>query len=254
MLRPLFLLVVIPALLLAGCASKTGADQQLLEKQADIHYRLGVDALQKGALPKAFEELMLSDKLRPNQPNVLDALAYAWRLRGETGKAEALYKKSLRIQSRPETHNNYANLLLELKRYEAAAKQAQLALADPRYRNQHLALMNYGDALLGLQQYDEAIKQYRLAATLRPDDVQPLIREAHAYALMQHPDYAIALLESLNRQNPTHREIVEMLVTLLHQQGETKAAVSYLTAFRDRTPDALDRAWANDLLGQWNHE
>jgi len=241
-------------LLLGGCAGTPSPNHQQLEKQADIHFRLGVDALQKGALPKAFEELMLSDKLRPNQPEVLDALAYAWRLRGETGKADALYRKSLRILSRPETHNNYANLLVELGRYKEAAAQARQALADPRYQNQHLALMNYGDALLGLQEYDKAIKQYRLAASLRPDNAQPLIKEAHAYALMQHPDYAIALLESLNRQYPDRRDIVEMLVMLLHQQGEPEKAAMYLTSFRDRTANALDRAWANDLLGQWNHE
>ncbi len=253
MFRFLFSLVVVLALL-SGCASKPSPSAQQLEKQADVHFRLGVDALQKGALPKAFEELMLSDKLRPNQPEVLDALAYAWRLRGENEKAEAMYRKSLRIRSRPETHNNYANLLIELKRYDDAARQAQKALADPRYRNQHLALMNYGDALLGLQQYDEAIKQYRLAASLRPDDAQPLIKEAHAYALMQHPDYAIALLESLARQYPTNREITEMLVTLLYKRGKMEAAIMKLTIFRDRTTNALDRAWANELLGQWNHE
>jgi len=235
-------------LLLAACATGS-AQQQQRARQAEMHYRLGVDALSKGMLPKAFDELMRADKLAPNQPKTLDALAYAWRLRGDLDKAEALYRKALRLGERPETHNNYANLLLAMKRYEEAAAQAKMALTDPRYRNQHLALMNHGDALLALGQHEQALKDYRLAEQLQPDAVQPVLKQAHAYRLMQRPHYARALLESLLRRHPNDRRVVQALVELLRAQGEKQAARMQLLRYRAQVSDPLERAWVDDQLG-----
>ncbi|RMH59290.1 MAG: hypothetical protein D6678_08000 [Zetaproteobacteria bacterium] len=239
---------VFALLMMGGCATTDALSQR--ERQAELHYRLGVDALNKGMLPKAFDELMRADKLQPNRAEVVDALAYAWRLRGDLDKAEALYRKALRLRDRPETHNNYANLLLAMKRYQEAAAQAKLALDDPRYRNQHLALMNHGDAMLALGRYAEALKDYRLAEQFRPDAIEPILKEAHAYALMQRPYYARALLESLLRRAPTNRSVVAALVELLRAQGDVGMARAHLLRYRELAHDPLDRAWADDQLGQ----
>ncbi|RMG91447.1 MAG: tetratricopeptide repeat protein [Zetaproteobacteria bacterium] len=231
---------------IGGCAvSHISKEQQ--EKQARLHFQLGVDALQKGLLPKAFDELMQADRLRPNQPEILDALAYAWRLRGEVNKAETFYKRSLRIKSRPETHNNYANLLIELHRYDEAVKQARQALADPRYRNQHLALMNLGDALLAQGHAEEALSAYQKAKLLRPEDSLPTLKQAKAYLSIGKPRYAEALLKTALRENPQSRELTEMLVSIL-SKNQPALAKAYLIRFRDNATDEMDKAWAEEQM------
>ncbi len=242
---PLLLLLLCCGLV-GGCATSHASKEQK-EKQARLHFQLGVDALQKGLLPKAFDELMQADKLHPNQPEVLDALAYAWRLRGNTDKAETLYKRSLRIRSRPETHNNYANLLIELHRYDEAVRQARLALADPRYRNQHLALMNLGDALLAQGHAEEALSAYQKAKLLRPEDTLPTLREAKVYLSMGKPRYAEALLKTTLRKKPQSRELTQMLVSIL-SKTQPALAKAYLIQFKDHATDEMDKAWAEEQM------
>ena len=66
------------ALIMSACATTTQKDDLQQEKLAKLHYQIGIDALNKGLLPKAFDELMKSNSMRPNQAEVLDALAFAW--------------------------------------------------------------------------------------------------------------------------------------------------------------------------------
>jgi len=237
------------ALLLTGCAGGKKVSDAQLEKQAQIHYELGIDALNKGLLPKAFDELMQSDAAKPNQAEVLDALAYCWRLRGDLDKADKMYRKALRIDSRsPATHNNYASLLLQMKRYPDAEKEARKALEDPRYPNQHLAYMILGDALLEQDHFNEAIDAYRRAGSFIPGDPLPQLKEAEAYVRYDRLNYAEALLSSLLREQPDSRDAVEMLVNLQRKQGNLPSARQTLQSFVNKARNELDRAWAKDEL------
>ncbi|HXH72725.1 MAG TPA: tetratricopeptide repeat protein [Mariprofundaceae bacterium] len=235
------------ALLLTGCAGKASNAAQ--QKKAKIHYELGIDALNKGLLPKAFDELMQSDADLPDQPEVQDALAYAWRLRGDLNKADKLYRKSLRLKSdSPATHNNYASLLLQMKRYKDAESEARQALTDPRYPNQHLAYMNLGDALLEQNKFNEAISAYRQAGTFIPGNPLPQLKEAQAYIRYERFNYAEALLQTMLRNQPDDKAAVELLVKLYQKQGKLPEARKALQAFVDKTGNDMDRAWAKDEL------
>jgi len=251
-------LLLVLSLVLTGCATGSGgkrfskADR---EKQGKIHYELGIDALNKGLLPKAFDELMQSDSDYPNQPDVQSALAYAWRLRGDLQKSEQFYKKALRLNSKsPATHNNYASLLIQMQRYEDAESEARKALADPRYPNQHLAYLNLGDALLNQNKFNEAITAYRRAGQFLPGNPLPKLKEAEAYVRYERPNYAQALLETMLREQPDDRAAVEMLEGLLVKQGKRPEARQVLKSFVGIATSALDRAWARDELEKLDHD
>ncbi|ATX81802.1 Tfp pilus assembly protein PilF [Mariprofundus ferrinatatus] len=237
------------AILLSGCASSQKHEAQE-HKLAATHYQLGKDALIKGMLPKAFEELMKADKLHPNQPEVLDVLAYAWLLRGDLDKAEAHYKRALRYGAGSATKNNYANLLNKLQRFPEAEKMAIGALEDPRYPNQDLAFINLGDALLGQNKYSLAIQAYRQAQIFSPGSILPEMRIAKAYAKENRTNEAILLYRALYSRNNSNRAIVEGLLALLKQQGETTQARLMLKEFNHNATSALDKAWAMDELAQ----
>ncbi len=235
------------ALLLAACVSapQPHADRHRL---ATIHYQLGVDALQKGILPRAFAELMEANKLEPNRPDVLDALALAWWARGDFQKAEFYFKKALRHGAGAAAHTNYAGLLNRLGRYAEAEREARRAIADPRYPNQHLALLNLGDALFGQKRYEEALAAYREAASFAPGDPRPKIREARVLAATGKRHFARAMLLATGRRFLPRRDVVEMVVDALVQMRAKEEAKELLGEFIDRAQSDEDRAWAKDKL------
>ncbi len=233
-------------------ACQSPARVQKIDTGAKLHYELGVDALRKGELPKAFDELMKSDKMRPNQPDVLDALGVAWRMRGDLKKADTYYRRLIRLPGvSPRNYTNYSSLLLQMKKYKEAELMARKALNDPRYANQDLAFINLGDALLGQDRFNEAIGAYRQALQMNPNSLAAVLHEASAYAQYGRYNYARALYETKLRDLPGNRALTEALLALLKKQNEFDAARELLEGYRDfHSKDPLQKAWAEDELNQ----
>ncbi len=218
------------------------------DKRAALHYQLGLDAIHKGFIPKAFEELYISDKIKPNQPDTLDAIAYAWRLRGDNKNADKFYKKAIDNDAGPATYNNYGSLLNDMGEYEQALVNFELALKDPRYRNQSLIFVNMGDSYVGLNNLTLAVQSYRKAGMIAPNWVYPQLKEAAAYIKFKRPNYAQALYETLLRREPANQEALSGLIGLLKGKNQDALLRQYIQAFIDTTPDKLQQAWANDEL------
>jgi Tfp pilus assembly protein PilF len=235
---------------ISACATTTQKDDAQQEKLARLHYQIGIDALNKGMLPKAFDELMRSNSIRPNQPEVLDALAYAWLLRDNLKESESHYRKSLRIKALASTQNNYANLLNRMKRYGEAEGMARKALEDPRYPNQDLAFINLGDALLGQDKFDEAIRSYGQAQLFNRGDIRPQLKMAYAYVQYNRLHEARALYKTLLLQYGNNRVIVMDMLKLLKKQDDLAEARRVLTQFSSQATSAQDKAWARDELEQ----
>ncbi len=244
-----YILLIASIISLSACQSD--ASKRLDEdatKRAHLHYQLGLDALHKGTVPKAFEELYISDKIKPNQPDTLDAIAYAWRLRGDNKKAEQFYKKAIKADAGSSTYNNYGSLLNELGKYDDAIKNLTIALEDPRYRNQSLVFVNLGDAYMGKGNLEEAVKAYRKAKLLSPAWTYPELREAAAYTTFHRPNYAQALYETILRREPANQPALAELIALLKGKGQDNLLRTYIRAFIKANPDKLQQAWAKDEL------
>jgi type IV pilus assembly protein PilF len=242
-------LLIASTLLLTGCqsaASKAYDENQV--KKAKAHYNLGLDALHKNQLPKAFEELMLADEINPNQPETLNLLAYSWYLYGDLKKSESYYKRAIQAGGGSTSHNNYGGLLLEMKRFDEAKKQLEKALEDPRYRNQYKARINLGDALVGLKQYDEAISVYQNADRFSSRKILSRIKEAQAYAASDRLNHAQVLYETMLREYPKNRAVMEGLLEVLKLQKDYPVARTRLRMFRGQSASKPDRAWAADEL------
>jgi len=239
-------------LLVALSACSTAIRDDAPDKQAklaNIHYRLGIDALGKqGMLPKAFHELIQSNEILPDQPEVLDALAYAWLLRGDMKKSETFYLRAMRNHAGAATYNNYANLLNRMKRYAEAEKSARQALDDPRYPNQDLAFINLGDALSGQKKYKPAIAAYQEARVFNPNNniIDP--RMAHAYYKQGKLREARVLYEAILLKLQDNRAVVEGLLAVLEQQQDAAAAITMLNQFIRQASAPLDKAWAQNEL------
>jgi type IV pilus assembly protein PilF len=235
---------------LAACQSP--ATVQKVDTGAKLHYELGVDALHKHELPKAFEELMKSDKMRPNQPDTLDALGVAWRMRGDLKKADSYYRRLIHLPGvSSRNYTNYASLLLQMKKYKQAELMARKALQDPRYASQDIAYIVLGDALLGQDRFNEAIKAYRQALQMNPNSIAAVLHEASAYEQYGRYNYARALYETKLRDLPGNRPLTEALLALLKKHNDLDAARELLEGYRDNhSKDPLQKAWAEDELNQ----
>ncbi|MDQ7001363.1 MAG: hypothetical protein Q9N02_01580, partial [Ghiorsea sp.] len=107
-----YIFILSAALVLSACQS-SGVKKQNeadVKKRASLHYSLGIDALHKGFIPKAFEELMLADSIDPENAATLDAIAYSWRVRGNQKEAKKYYKRAISYEPSPATRNNYGSL------------------------------------------------------------------------------------------------------------------------------------------------
>jgi len=246
-----FLLVMLLSftLSLSACSSKyTPPKENATSKQVESHFRLGLDALEKNNLPKAFDELLHAEELNPKRADVIDALAYAWRLRGDLEKSHAYYLRALAIDPAARTWNNYGTLLLTMKKPEEAEEAFRKALEDPRYNRPDFAYINLGDALLMQNRLSDAIAAYRQARLLNPSQEASRLREAAAYREHGNPGFAQAMYETILRDSPANRQALEGLLVLLRNQGDKDGAQQQLQRFIKQTPEPMDRAWAEQAL------
>jgi type IV pilus biogenesis/stability protein PilW len=241
--------LLVATLMLGACAStSTKPKEGATTKQVESHYRLGLDALEKNNLPKAFDELLHAEQLNAKRADVLDALGYAWRLRGNLEKSHEYYRRALAIDPAARTWNNYGTLLLAMDKPKEAESAFKKALDDPRYPRPDFAYINLGDALLMQDRLNDAIAAYRQARMLNPLQETSRLKEAAAYREHDRPAFAKAMYETILRDSPANRQALEGLLSLLQEQRDNNEARRQLRQFIKLTPEPMDRAWAEETL------
>ncbi len=238
-------------LVLSACAGKH-EDPALTVKRAEIHFRLGVDAVTRGNLPKAFDELLTAEKLDPSRADIKAMIGYAWMVRGELDKADAWFARAIRHHPDSSVWTNYGVLMLRMNRPKKAEEYFRKALDDPRYPHPDIAWTDLGDALLMQDRFNEAIAAWRQARRLNPRNETPRLKEAQAYLRYDRPAYARALYETILREKPGYRPALEALIALLRKEGALAEVRARLETFRKRTSNPLDKAWATDELRRMN--
>jgi len=231
---------------LAACANPAALEKK--QKRSNAHFNIGMDALRSHHIAKAFDELMEANNILPHQPLVLDSLGNAWRIKGDNVKAEFYFKEALKYGDLPSIHTNYASLLVQLQRFTEAKEQISITLQDPRYPKQDIAYVLLGDALVGEGALDEGIQAYRRAGKINPRQIDSQLREALVYINSGRNSFAVALYETLLREHPDNRNILQGLLPLLFQQGETETARHYLLVFQSKSTNEADRTWALEQL------
>jgi len=235
--------------ILAGCQSapmRTAPDKQA--KSAELHFRLGIDALSKNNMPKAFDELLRAESLAPDRADILDALGIAWIKHGNLDKAEEYYARAMRQSPSASTYNNYGGLMLQQGHPQKAEKLFRKALEDPRYRNPDIAYINLGDALLAQGRFDEAIASYKQAGQLNPGQQLSRLKQARAYESTGRMHYAKALYEAILREHPDNLQAMQSLLAMLKKKGNLKEARARLQKFSQHSNNPDHVAWAKEQL------
>jgi len=242
-------LLMVFALSLSACAGKQNkSTEKGTPKQVESHYLLGLDALNKNNLPKAFDELLHAERLNPRRTDILDALGVAWRLRGDLQKSHDYYTRAIAIEPSPRIYNNFGILLLTMQKPKEAEKAFRSALDDPRYNRPDIAYINLGDALLMQDRFNDAIAAYRQARLINPLPELSRLKEASAYVKYNRPAFAQAMYETILRDSPANLQALQGLLPLLQKNREPGLMREHLQTFIRQTPEPLDRAWAEEQL------
>jgi len=236
-------------LMLASCTTvRPELSPERKAQSAGIHYQIGIEALRKQQLPKAFLELQTALDLAPDRSDILDAMGLAWRMRGDLDKAEDYYERAMDNDPAPRTYNNYASLLLQKKQPKKSEKYLRQALKFPAYRNPDTAYINLGDALLAQGKFNEAIAAYRQASLLNSQQALSRLKEAEAFNRYHRPEFALAVYETLLIERPGNRAAMEGMIALLTKSNRKQKAIKRLEHFRDITSLPMDQAWARETI------
>ncbi|MAA79244.1 MAG: hypothetical protein CL916_08280, partial [Deltaproteobacteria bacterium] len=95
-----------------GCVTQ----QQIRRSQSRTE--LGTAYLVEGNAAQAIRTLIEATKLNPRNAKAWEKLGLSYASQGAYDKAEDAFLKSLKLEQRAETHNNFGLMLLAIKRYE----------------------------------------------------------------------------------------------------------------------------------------
>jgi len=181
---------------IAKISSAQGAYPDFLKKPENAAEQTQKDEAKK-YYDKALAALMRAALLKPGDPRTLRNLGSCYAFMGEFQQAEATFRDGLKVapadsmllQSIKSVRTNYANLLIEQKKYDEAigffgdlikadptSSDLELGLADAYFKR---ALSKEGDARK--PDFKLAGAAYAAAAKLKPDDADLTFNSALAF-------------------------------------------------------------------------
>jgi Tfp pilus assembly protein PilF len=226
----------------AGCAtSRPGAEKERDLRRAQSHYELGVDHLANGRPELALRELLLAQRMRPDDPPTHFQLANAYISKGVMDRAEAELVRALEIF--PEYHDarlNLSTLYLQQERWQEARTQTGILLDDPTFPAPWRAHSNQGWAELNLGQSAEARRSLEAARDYNPRYWPALLNLGILEQQAGHHLEAIELFQRMLELDPDrHAEaeanyrIAEIYISL----GKRERALGHLMAAVAETPE-----------------
>lgn len=141
-----FLIVLIVALLMAGCSSSTKRfGSESAHRQAETQVRLGMGYMQKGDLEIALGKLQSAVEMADDYAPAHNALAILYIRLGRMKAADEHYKKAVKAAADDgAVHNNYGAFLCDQTRYDEAHSHFIKATELPLYKTPDLAYENAG--------------------------------------------------------------------------------------------------------------
>ncbi len=238
---PIAWLCALCLLLGVGCASSMNqAEQALRVRQGDAHYRLGLDYIGTQRVALGLSELLQAERFDPQNPDIQQALAYAYMIKSKPDKAEHHYLRTLEIE--PTSHEarlNLSVLYTQLDRYEESLTLTSILVEDATFPGPWRALANKGLAEFRLGRVEEARQTLELSFDYREDYWPTLlylgILEAEEGRHLEGVTFfrqVLAQEPGLEVQAQANCRIGEIYIA----RGERKRAIEHLRASVAQSP------------------
>lgn len=147
------LAALLTGLVLGGCAApptggdeiRTASDQSDGEKRARVRLELASAYFGRGQANTALDEVKQALAAKPDLPEAFNLRGLIYASLGEVKLAEDSFKRALQLRAKDvDTLHNYGWFLCQLRRYDEAEAQFQLALAQPQYLDAPRSLFALG--------------------------------------------------------------------------------------------------------------
>lgn len=153
-----------------GCATAAKqAEREENVKRARAHFDLAADHVANDRLELGLRELLLAERLDPENPRIQHGLGIAYLQRGKVELAEEHMLRAIEIApDYQEARFNLAALYLNLGRYEECVEHSAVLADDATFTEPWKAYNSWGWALYELGQVKEARLKLDRSLALRP--------------------------------------------------------------------------------------
>ncbi len=236
-----YLLITLLAAVVSACVTTerggvgTKADEQ---KALEYSVSLARNYIRSGNWEAAKRHLRTAIEIDDSSAEVYEAMALVFQNTGEFEFAEENYKKSIKLDSKfSRVRNNYAAFLYQQRRYEEAAEQLEIVVADTLYDKRSGAYINLGRAYMQLEKLPEAEQAFYRAHLMQRRNVPLLYQLADVYfRLEQFPksqQYYDAYRSQV-KQQPA--QALWLGIRLADKFGDNDSMSSYSLALKNLYP------------------
>ncbi|MEM8982853.1 MAG: type IV pilus biogenesis/stability protein PilW [Pseudomonadota bacterium] len=247
-----FLLATIIAGALAACVTTTTTrteNKGSTDDAAEINYQLGAQYLRQGNLRLARERLERSIEQNPNLPGSHIALALVHEQTGNIDRANAAYRRALKVAPKnPNALNSYAVFLCKQRRYEEGQRYFLRAAELPDNLAPEVAYTNAGVCALETPDPVAAEQHFRTALVRNPEFADALLQMA---ALSLSRDDALRARAFVARFESAHKMTPESLLLAVRVEqagGDRPAMRRYADRLRRDYPDSREAQSLGNII------
>jgi len=144
---------------LTGCVTPKKA-----REEAEFHLRIGTSHLIEGNYPPALSELLLAEKMDPENPLVKNNIGLVYFFQEHYSLSLQHFERALKIRPNfMEARNNRARTLIELERYDQAISELKTVISDLTYPDPAKAWVNMGVAFFRKKDFSSARDRFSKA-------------------------------------------------------------------------------------------
>jgi len=153
-----------------GCATTAALEEREHNaRSARSHFNLAADHVENGRLELGLRELLMAERLDPENPEVQHGLGIAYLQRGKVPEAEAHLLRAIELApSYQEARFNLSSLYLNLERYDECIHHSELLSDDATFVSPWRSYTNWGWALYRQGHQAEARRKLERAEHFNP--------------------------------------------------------------------------------------
>ncbi len=246
-MKRISIIVVLALVALIGCQSQpTASNQKNVDARIDVRVRWAQEHIQQRQYESAKRPLTQALEIDPNNPKVLNLLAYVFQQQGEMKLAEEYYQRmQAAAPDFASGQNNFGIFLMIQGRYDEACEQFKLATDNPLYEGRPRALENLASCYSSQGKTVEAEKIYRQVIGLTPDAPNAYVGLASILYDQGNKGDARALFETFSemveRRRANHTSSSLWLgVRLSRDENDVGMSATYALLLKNMFPNSSE--------------
>ncbi len=217
------------------------------EKSVKVRTQLAAEYIRTGdfdAAKRALDQALAVDSRDSTANMLMGVLLQHEGSRLNLEKAETYFKRAIAVDSKnAQARNNYGTYLYELKRYNDAIEQFDIAGATLGYDQRFRAYENLGRVYLKLNDTANAEKSFKQALQVNRDSIVSMLELADIYYLQNKTATATSLYEqyvrAVGQQNQSAR-VLWLGIRLARANGDQMGMQALVNQLRAVSPESQE--------------